>query len=281
MIRITVPIDPSAALTYGADGLVRIERGLPWVEITTAVIGSNSSVSYNDDLSVPGSVYRSRYSILSPMVPGDFSDYSPVGSAVPPTAWCSLGDVKSRLAGDGTRVPTDWDAPLDAIINGVSQRLSNEIAHVRGMDGAYNVFAASTASVRRYTGKIADLLLIADCVEIDSVTDNGVALVLGTDYDVFPLNGPPYTGIVRLNGSWNLKYGAISVSAKWGLFVTLPYDLWDDAVSESVAVYLSARAGNTDTVDMDAFGKIILRKALLSKTFRDIHLYAYGAGFLR
>ena len=141
----------------------------------------------------------------------------------------------------------------------------------------------STASARRYTGRsgLVDLLLIDDCIEVDSVSENGIALTLGTDYDVWPLNGTPITGLMRLNGWWTPKYGAVSASAKWGLFATLPYDLWDDAVSESVSVYLSARAGHDDTIGMDAFGKVVTAKALLSKTMRDIHLYAFGAGFLR
>jgi hypothetical protein len=65
------------------------------------------------------------------------------------------------------------------------------------------------------------------------------------------------------------------------VMVDLNPDLWDDAISEVVSVYLSARAGHNDTIGMDAFGKVVTAKALLSKTLRDIRLYAHGGGALR
>lgn len=199
------------------------------------------------------------------------------------TPWCALDDVKERLAGVGTRVPADYDTAISGvIIPGVSSRLDNEIAHVRGIIASpYDVIASGTASARRYTGGIPRLLLIDDCVELDSVTEDGQALVAGTDYDVWPLNDAPITGIMRLHGGWSRKYGAVVPIAKWGTFTALPVDLQDDAVSECVEVYLSARVAKNDPINQDAFGRIIQTKALLAKTYRDIHLYAYGAGFLR
>lgn len=197
--------------------------------------------------------------------------------------WCTSNDVKTRLAGNPAYVPALFDASIAAIIDAVSVRLNREIRKARGIHGTYTAVADSTASAHTFTGRAGAirLLPIDDCIAVSAVTSNGQALVSGTDYALYPLNAETITGIMRLNGSWSQVYGGISVTAKWGTWVDLPSDLWDDAVSESVSVYLSARAGHDDTIGMDAFGKIVTAKALLSKTLRDIHQYGHGAGALR
>lgn len=199
------------------------------------------------------------------------------------TAWCTKDDMYRRLAGNPALVPGTFDADSTAITGAVTTRLNRELARARGLKGVYSAIADSSASARRFTGRPgnARLLPIDDCVEVSAVTVDDQLLVAGVDYDVFPLNAETITGLVRLNGSWSGVYGANAVSAKWGSWTSLPEDLWDDAVSESVSVYLSARAGHNDTIGMDAFGRIVLAKALLSKTYHDIRQYGHGAGMLR
>jgi hypothetical protein len=203
--------------------------------------------------------------------------------SVPTGTWCTSDDVKTRLAGNPAFVPNLFNASIATIIGGVSARLNREIGRLRGARGPYSVIADSAASDRRYAARVGAprLLPIDDCVEVDSVTDNGQPLTLGVDYDVYPLNGPVIEGLIRLTGCWSAIYGGTTVTAKWGLMTTLDEQLWDDAVSESVSVYLSARAGHDDTIGMDAFGKVVSAKALLSKTYHDIRQYAHGGAALR
>jgi hypothetical protein len=200
------------------------------------------------------------------------------------TPWCSLDDVKGRLAGNSLYVPNTYDSQITTIvIPGVSGRLNREIGRMRGARGPFSVIADAAASTRRFTGRsgAVSLLPIDDCVEVAAVTDNGQVLVGGVHYDVYPLNGDVITGLIRLAGTWSQTYGGTSVSARWGLSDELDPQLWDDAISESVSVYLSARAGHDDVIGMDAFGKVVSAKALLAKTYHDIRQYAHGGGALR
>ena len=283
MLQIFVTVDASDVAAYGVGGLLRAERGPAWVEFTTIPLVAGQTIIADED-GVDASTYRTRYSTAVPTVAGDYSDYSAARSVTSTRPWCSLDDFKTRMAGSSAYVPGTYDSAVSGvIIPGVSARLNREIGRSRGARGTFSVIADDTATARRFTGRPGPthLLPIDDCVEVTEVRVDGQLLVAGVGFDVFPLNAETITGLIRLNGSWSGAYGGNSVSAMWGMFADLPDDLRDDAISESVSVYLSARAGHDDTIGMDAFGKVVTAKALLSKTYHDIKQYAHGGGALR
>ena len=199
------------------------------------------------------------------------------------TAYCTANDVKARIVGNPVYMPTLFDAVIGNIIDAVSAELDREIAKGRGISAPWSFIADSIASARLYTGKPGNvrLLPIDDCIAVTSAVIAGATLVLGTDYQVFPLNGAVITALIRINGTWSQTYAGISVSAKWGCATTAPRDLWNAAVVESVRGYLAAREGENDTIGMTPFGSMVTSKAFTSKTWQLIQTYGHGAGYLR
>lgn len=89
-----------------------------------------------------------------------------------------------------------------------------------------NVAVAGAASARLYVPTEADYLWIHDCTSVTSISDNGTALVVGTDYQLEPLNNldatgatVPFNRVRRLSGCWSSVIdgkATISVTATWG-----------------------------------------------------------------
>src|ERR1035437_7129705 len=120
------------------------------------------------------------------------------------TPLCTKDDVKIRLAGQAILVPSTFDTDLDGICGAVTDELYREIARGRGITAPWSYVADSTASARLFTGRVGNvrLLPIDDATEVTAVTEDGVARVRGTDYEIFPLNGAVITGLIRLSGTW-------------------------------------------------------------------------------
>lgn len=146
---------------------------------------------------------------------------------------------------------------------------------------------ASATVTRRYTGRGSALLLIDDCVSVSAVrlTDSAGNLVqtlaLGTDYVLHPLNGPTVTGLLLLSGGWPTTPGGIAVDMRPGLLAAVPADLTRACTQEVMRNIRAAQAGENDQFGITAYGTVMTSKALLQSTWRVIHNYRHGAGFLR
>ena len=85
--------------------------------------------------------------------------------------------------------------------------------------------ASDTPSARVFVPAGSDLLHIYDCTSVTSVTENGVLLAAGTDYQLEPLNGlndtgetVPYYRVLRHGRCWYTDNGkaTVSIVATWG-----------------------------------------------------------------
>jgi hypothetical protein len=135
-------------------------------------------------------------------------------------AFVTLATFKTYL--ENQRTGASNDARLQAALDSGHRAIRDYLG--RGVSTA-----DASATVRSYAADGDEVLFIHDCAEITAVTENGVTLVAGTDYQAEPLNGIgadgetwPYYQLRRLNGiGWYTNpasYGAVTVTvnAKWG-----------------------------------------------------------------
>lgn len=116
-----------------------------------------------------------------------------------------------------TLAPTD-DALTQIALDGAESSVLDYLQR--------NVHTALTASERSYVPTGGEYLWIHDCTTVTSITDDGTALVAGTDYQLEPVNNfdatgatIPYDRVRRLGGCWDSVVdgkATISVTATWG-----------------------------------------------------------------
>jgi hypothetical protein len=200
--------------------------------------------------------------------------------AYPPT----ITDIKTRLTGDSPLMSGNYDGVLTAKLVEVRQALERDVAQARGIRGPWTFLADSTASARRFTGKPGGsrYLPIDDCVEVSSVTQGGVALVVDVDYVVDPLQGTPIVGLLLLNGVWSTKPADISVAAKWGFAATVGTDVIEVICIEVIRSHLADEGGADDRVGIvTAFGTVMVSKTFTGKRAALVSSYSFGGGPLR
>ena len=118
----------------------------------------------------------------------------------------------------------EWIENMSDYIEGMTSRAF--IADGTTSIKLYEVVAKNTDTIGSYVSSVVDLR-IDDCVEVESVTIDDVAVAPG-DFFVYPANGLPKTrihlkadsGVIFSQGEQNLK-----VSADWGYSVAAPGDI--------------------------------------------------------
>ncbi len=117
-------------------------------------------------------------------------------------SFCGLGDVT---------LPLEDQSLLERIIQAKSRSID---------EACRRVFFGETGATKVYSGNDRPTLTVDDLLSVSSLTVDGVAWALGTDFKLAPFqrkNGFPYTALVALNGRvWSSEPGGISVTGNWG-----------------------------------------------------------------
>lgn len=206
------------------------------------------------------------------------------------TDYCTLDDVKTRLAGDdpaqsGYPFSDNFDQTITAKISEVSQDIDRLVRNARGIKSDWSFVADLSSSARSYWSRGGALLPIDDCVEIDAValidTQGNVQQTLTNpaDYITEPMQGTPFVSLRRIG--WWPRGGIVRVTAKWGYGLAVPYDVREACILETIRAYLSDRTGNDDRLGLTPFGTVITAKAYTSKVMEMVNDYSFGGGFLR
>jgi hypothetical protein len=137
------------------------------------------------------------------------------------TRYLTVGELKSYVRSE----LTSDDSAYEAAIQTAELIIDNATAR------RFIIADPSVSTARVFVPSGGEYLFIDDAVAIVSVTDNGAALVSGTDYQAEPLNAlsdsgesVPYHTLRRLGyyySRWYNWYGipnsaTISVTARWG-----------------------------------------------------------------
>ena len=215
---------------------------------------------------------------------------------LPAGMYCSLADVKVRLAGDVPNMDSSFDASITDIIIDVCDGINSEVGGMRSQSGAASdnySFLPTAPTTRRYTGYPGgtELLMIDDCVEVASVTlldtrgNVQSVLTLGDDYLLVPMSTFPIVGLRAISSGicprWPTYYAGVQVALTPGYGLTIPSDLHDVAITESIRAYMSARAGENDQIGIGPLGTVVTSKAFTDKSRRILNRYAYRAGWFR
>lgn len=202
-------------------------------------------------------------------------------------AYATVNQVKQRLTGDVPAMDGAYDTVLQEIVDEISRDIDREVARVRGQNEPWSFIADNTASTRRYSSTSgSDLLLIDDCVDIDSVTvslrGNPVqTLVEDYDFLVQPLSSNPITGLRLLAYTWWQFPYVVHVSAKWGYGTTAPLDVEEVCILEAIRAYEAAKAGIDDRVGVaTAIGTMQITKTWTGKLDSLKRAYRLGPGLL-
>ena len=211
--------------------------------------------------------------IIEVVAPGD----------VDTDAYCTLSDVKQRLSGDIPNMGTEYDSTITAKCMEVRRIIDRNVAKARGIRNRWSFIADGAATVRRFTPRSwTDLLLIDDCVEVTSVTVDGIALVVNVGYVTEPLQGTPIVGLrLAQGGWWSRTPGGNAVGARWGFATATPEDVREVAIIEVIRSYRGDQAGNNDVIGVTPFGTPITTKAFSSKMRELVQDYSYGGAALR
>ena len=273
---------------YPALAVVTISAANPTVIATAAhglVVGATYRVTFSGTNSTPSLDGEQDITVTSTTqftVPVAVTGSGTAGT-VNFAAYCTLLDLNTSLGSDNNNYGPEWNIGKVGIIDAVSAEFDREIARARGITTSWSVVALG-ASQRMYTAKVGPtaLLPIDDCIAVSAVTSGGLALVSGTDYLPFPLNGGTYTGLLVMAGrSWSSTYGGNLVTARWGMFARCPNDLRLAVITEATRSFLSARAGYSDNIGLTPFGTVVTAKAFTSKSWQLIQTYGFGAGMIR
>ena len=239
------------------------------------------------------------YTAYGPTFQTAFTAYSAPSAAptVVPVQYCTLDDIRTRLAGDVPNMDASFDAQITALIVDVSDGINSEVQAMRAQPEGWSFVASTTPVTRRYTGYPGgtDFLLIDDAVSVTSVVlldqqgNLQQTLVLGQDYLPWPLNTLPIIGLKALvgsagstwNGYWPQWYGGIQITMITGYGLVVPPDLHDVAVTETIRAYESARAGENDAVGVGPLGTIVVSKAFTDKSRRILNRYSNRMGWFR
>ena len=129
--------------------------------------------------------------------------------------YCTQSDVEALMS---ITIDSGFSATLDVWIEAMS-RVIDKITN-----RSVGFVASGSATERSYFGDSTNILLIDDCVSIDSITageTDPTTLVEGTDYRVLPLNGTPKTRVQKIGGRWS-KHTIYNVDADWGYASAVP-----------------------------------------------------------
>ena len=202
--------------------------------------------------------------------------------------YCTLDDVKKRLAGDGINMSADYDQVVSDKCVEVSADIDRMVAQARGMTAPWSFVADSTATERLFRAKAGgpQFLPIDDCVEVTSVTlytrPGTVSRVLTpvTGYQTFPLQGTPIIALLGTAG-WFGYPGLVGVTARWGYSDAVMTDVRKAAIVEVIRSYLGDRGGNNDTLGITPFGSLMMSKAYTSLMRQVVSDYSRMTGGLQ
>lgn len=119
------------------------------------------------------------------------------------------------------------------------------------------------------------LLVIDDCVEVESVSGGSS---VGPDGDVlpYPLRGLPIEGLHLASGEdWPEFPATVAVTARWGYATSVPEDVRDICVIETIRSHFSSQAGNDDRLGLSPYGAVMTSKAFTSKFMKLKETYGH------
>jgi hypothetical protein len=149
-----------------------------------------------------------------------------------------------------------------------------------------NVALASGSSARLYVPTESEYLWIHDCTAVSAISDNGTALVVGTDYQLEPVNNldatgatVPFSRVRRLSGCWESVIdgkATISVTATWG-WAAIP--AWaTQAVLLLGKDIVDARSQQGGVASFGEFGAVRVRQHPVVARLLDPHRSAMAWG---
>ena len=244
-----------------------------------------STTWYRDRLSNSGGTTFTPYSIT-------FQAPTPIQQPATSAMFCTLGDFKSRVGGDVPNMDGSFDTTIITHIIDVCDGINTEVQTMRAQPEGWG-FLPGAAATRRYTGYPGgtDMLVIDDAVSISSVailSTNGVlqsTLVAGTDYLTYPLNTLPIVALRAVSTgqypTWPTDLGTVQITLTPGYALTIPPDIHDVALTESIRAYMSARAGENDQVGIGPLGTVVTSKAFTDKSRRILNRYSNRMGWFR
>jgi hypothetical protein len=125
-------------------------------------------------------------------------------------AFCHLGDIT---------LPLESQTLLERIIQAKSRSID---------ETCRRVFFGETGAEKVYSGNDRATLTVDDVLSVSSVTVDGEAWVLGTDFKLAPFqrkHGFPYTALVALEGRiWESEPGGIGIVGNWG-WSSVPHEI--------------------------------------------------------
>lgn len=202
------------------------------------------------------------------------------------SAYCTKDDVKQRMSGDVPVMSAAFDNVITGIIAEVSDEIDDEVRLVRSQPDGWS-FTPGSPTTRRYSGTGSTLLMIDDATAVTSVaiTDSTGATVqtlsLGADYVVWPANSLPIVGLRMVNGWWPAGTLNVSVGLTPGYALSVPTDVKEQTIVESIRRYRGGLAGEDDRLGVEPYRPQTVTKALLASTYRMVKRYRLGAGLLR
>jgi hypothetical protein len=202
------------------------------------------------------------------------------------TAYCDLLDVKQLMTGDVPVSSDAWDLTITNAIGQVSDLIDQEVRNMRGQPEGWS-FLPGTDTASRYTGQGSPLLPIDDSVAVsgvsllDDIGNSVQTLTLGRDYQPWPINDLPITGLRRISSRWPTNYAGVLVRRTPGYAMTTPPNVALATAQEVIRAIRGGQAGEDDRLGMSPFGSVIVSKALLQSTLRMLNRYRFAAGLLR
>lgn len=187
--------------------------------------------------------------------------------------WASAQELRSQI----NKQSSLSDADLTTLLTAAERTISRFCHRPDGF------LAASTASARTYPGSGGDYITINEATEItavgakEAVSDASFTAWATTDWMAysgsrrFPnFNVTPYTGLlVNPNGDYTRFYkGHISgfpmvqVTAKWGVYATIPDDLKEAAIMQATRWFKRLEGAMADALASGELGQLMYRQSL-------------------
>lgn len=184
--------------------------------------------------------------------------------------YCTATEIKAVMP------DVSWGSTYDAVLEALAKRASRAIdRYVNRKPGAFYVSADVT---RYFTGDGSTLLQIGELAAAPTtvqVAETGVLTTLttweSTDYLCWPYNalddGQPYTrlDIDIYNGTKSTWYAypkAIKIAGKFGYSATVPDDVKQTAIIQTVRWFKRGQQAYSDTGAIVELGQLTYTKAL-------------------
>ena len=184
--------------------------------------------------------------------------------------YCTLAEFKSYK--DIASTDAADDAVIENIIEGIS----------RTFDGLVGRTFYARTETHYYDTPEEGVLVINDddLLSVTTLT-NGDGTVLTTDYySLYPLNTSPKIRIQLKNGAvwypntYGYINGAISLVGSWGYSATVPDEIRESCIAESVAEYLRRFGENANTTTtVTPAGVVIVPQAFSKITMMRLNKY--------